>query len=389
MQRAFICGFFNFPRGSAGANYVQYLGKALQELGYQIIIISNINHKELAKKNKERNEFIIEEIKLSHNKVLHYLQYNYLISKITEHIFKKYSKNERDIFICYSTLPQIVTCVRRVAKRRNNICAACIVELYEKRDFSNSKKIGMYKNYKKVIDEEYPKFDILFPISSFIADYYKDNNLVIQVLPIMADPDEYNFYHKINTKKRKFIYPANGKVKDALPEMLKGISCLSDRELQFAEFHICGVSEEKIAGILETDVYKNLRNSIIVHDWLEYDELIKLYQSMDYLLMARTICQLTLANFPSKVPEVMCYGVIPVVSRVGDYTEFYLENGINSIIFDDCTPSACYKAIKTALALSDEKRNEMASAARKCAVERFGYKNWTSVINKTIKRAHK
>ena len=48
MNRVFICGAFNFPRGGAASNYVQYLGMALKECGYQVHIVST--------KNKEYRE---------------------------------------------------------------------------------------------------------------------------------------------------------------------------------------------------------------------------------------------------------------------------------------------------------------------------------------------
>lgn len=50
---------------------------------------------------------------------------------------------------------------------------------------------------------------------------------------------------------------------------------------------------------------------------MKYGELIGLYQEMHFLLLARGVSQMTLANFPSKVPETMCFGIVPIVSEVG------------------------------------------------------------------------
>ena len=89
---------------------------------------------------------------------------------------------------------------------------------------------------------------------------------------------------------------------------------------------------------------------------------------------------MTEANFPSKVPEIMCYGVIPVASRVGDYTRFYLKDGVDSIIMDGCSPEDIHAAISRCLALSPESLLDLSRNARLAAEKTFWYKNWTKKI---------
>ena len=45
-KRVFILGTPSFPRGSAGANYAQYLALALMECDYKVIIIGTGKNKE-------------------------------------------------------------------------------------------------------------------------------------------------------------------------------------------------------------------------------------------------------------------------------------------------------------------------------------------------------
>lgn len=110
---------------------------------------------------------------------------------------------------------------------------------------------------------------------------------------------------------------------------------------------------------------------------MEYDELVKLYQQMHFLILARDINEMTKANFPSKVPELMCYGVIPIVSRVGDYTKYYLVSDRNSIIMDGCSKEVIKEAIKRCLQMSCESINNMSRNARETAEEKFGI--WTGL----------
>ena len=223
--------------------------------------------------------------------------------------------------------------------------------------------------------------DLLFPISYHIRNQFPKTPAL--VLPIMADVTEFPFVPK-KMDVCRFILPANGMMKDALPEMLHGLALLTKEELSRLEFHFTGVTENQIKSILNGFEYEKIKNSVILHDWMKYENLISLYQNMHFLLLARDTNQMTLSNFPSKVPEVMTYGVVPVVSRVGDYTKYYLKDGVNSVVFEGCDANSCAKAIRRAMSFSEEEYIEISSKARECVERQFDYHNWTKKIKQAI-----
>lgn len=182
---------------------------------------------------------------------------------------------------------------------------------------------------------------------------------------------------------RKFIFPALGKMKDALTSMViaaQNILMLEDSRI---EVHFCGVKKEKVAEILKIRT-EELDSRMVFHPWMEYDELIKLYNSMHFLLMARSESQMTKANFPSKVPELMTYGVVPLASRVGDYTEFYLINGYNSFVFDGCEVNTITETMKKCLSLTDEELRCLSRNARVTVEKKFCYKAWVNPIKEFL-----
>ena len=139
--------------------------------------------------------------------------------------------------------------------------------------------------------------------------------------------------------------------------------------------------KRKLKNIWSPHEYDSLKDMLIVHKWMHYEELIELYQSMHFLVLAREENQMTLANFPSKVPEVMCYGVVPIVSRVGDYTKYYLEDNVNSLIFDGCTIDLCLEKIRKALSMTEGEIADLSLKARECAENKFDYRNWVGKIH--------
>lgn len=127
-------------------------------------------------------------------------------------------------------------------------------------------------------------------------------------------------------------------------------------------------------------IWEDVKELLVLHSWMEYSELLELYQQMDYLLIARESNRATLSNFPSKVPEMMAYGIIPVMTQVGDLPNLYLENGRDSILFDQCTVESCRDAIVQAVQMNKSERILMRENTCKKAMESFAYEKWADVI---------
>lgn len=392
-KRVIMCGHFDFPRGSASANYVQYLALAFVLLKYEMIIISNLNYDMLGSESiiSNGNMLLYKEIKLiphelSHIKIIHYLEYHYIEGRLFSKKFKQLNLTANDFVIIYSSHRAVNKSILRLKKRIGFKSISCIAELFAAENFSDKKQ---YKQYWDNINENISQSDVIFSISTYIADFFQKKGCKTFLLPIMADTQEYGVttLSLIKTKtfeKYKFIFPANGKMKDSLEIMLQGLLQLRDEELGKIEIHFCGITETILSWILSEAELQRLHSSIVVHRWMKYDRLVALYQQMHFLLLVRSISQMTLANFPSKVPEAMCYGVVPIASHVGDYTTYYLENGVNSIFIKKCSAEQCCESIRKALALTEKEYKDYSANARECAEEKFDFRIWAPRIAEVI-----
>ena len=389
MKKAIIMGIINFPRGSAPANYVQYLGLALQDLGYAVSVYSNVNEdcKELVKYNTyyEYKGMKVKPIIVSaHNKVLHFVKYNFLMGKIMADMLDECDLTDEDIVITYGNICLFQEKVFSKANKYGAKTFACITEHFPASHYKHGRFSPYYWRYCYTMAVSIPKAKNIFPISRHLQNYYEEKGCNTLLLPIMADPFEYEFVPKPNDGICRIVFPSNGFVKDALQKMLKGISSLSEKELQKVEIHFTGIGMEKLKENADDKFLCMIGKQVIIHSWLEYTELVALYQKMDYLLLAREDNQMTRANFPSKVPEVMCYGVVPIVSRVGDYTDLYLKDMYNSIVFDGCAAENILNALRVAINLPEDKKKELAQNARNTAEREFYYKNWENAISRFI-----
>ena len=104
-------------------------------------------------------------------------------------------------------------------------------------------------------------------------------------------------------------------MKDALEETIQAFALLRDEEVLKLEFHICGVGKLAKQIIKENKLENSPAGKIVIHEWMPYEELIDLYRRAHFMILARDISRMTLANFPSKIPETLSYGIIPIVPK--------------------------------------------------------------------------
>lgn len=385
MNRVFICGYFNFPRGGAAANYVQSFAKVFLRLGKNVIVISNINPNIKLEGNKYQ-EIQVENVQLREDKLGHYIDFNFLMGKYYEQILSGLSVDCSDLIIAYSRDSFILNSVLKIGKKVGAKTGVCLVEWFEKKDYGKWFRNVEYWKSQISFYRVNLKFDYIFPISTYIEGYYKKKNCKTFRLPSLVDTEEFEYNEKKITDKRIFIFPGNGKMKDALEETIQAFALLRDEEVLKLEFHICGVGKLAKQIIKENKLENSPAGKIVIHECMPYEELIDLYRRAHFMILARDISRMTLANFPSKIPETLSYGIIPICSRVGDYTKLYLMDGVNSLIMDGCDVQTILHGIRRALAMSDQDIINYSNKCRITAETKFDYKQWVKPLDKFLEK---
>lgn len=385
MKRIFMYSNCNFPRGSASANYLQYLGEAFIEIGYDVYLIANGSY-DKCQYNKEKHLHEYKKISFVKLKDKCNVLDKFINKLVPVREFKSFVKKrnpgKNDLIIVYSSDINKLKRLLKFAKHYDVKIIACIVEWFPKEFYQGNS----YKKYQEIFDKIYPRFNLLFPISHYIADYLESRGAKCFVLPIMADPYEYNVVKLSNFRVKKFLFIKNGRMKDCDNAIFDALNSMSLNEFKNLEFHFKGYKDTEVKGRILPKLWPLLGKHIITHGWMEYDELVNLYSDMTFLILPREKNQMTLANFPSKIPEVMCFGVIPIVSDVGDYTKFYLKNHVDSLYISECNGIECLNAIREATNLSDITIERMSKQAIKTAVERFDYRVWKEPIRNVLNK---
>ena len=388
MRTVYFLSCEDFPRSGAVSNYIQYFVCALAEAGYTVKLIARKSSASYAYFNDLVRNGKIEIIELPKKQKsdgkLAQIKNEWKYLKKLYQIINDQQAGKDSLLITYISLIWYLLPIIYLRKKKGYKLAACPVEHFPREHFCGKHGWINYKVYRLYYNHYLPRTDMCFAISSRIKESIDCQGGKAEVIPIMADTGEYAVKEKEFIGKYNIIFPANGMMKDALQEMLDAVAELDDTLSRRMEFHICGVRKSDVLKLLGEHAKDDMLNRIHIHDWMEYDELVLLYQSMHYMLLARPVNLMTESNFPSKVPEVMTHGVVPIASDVGDYTKYYLRNGENSIVFQGCNKECCKEALTCALQTPYVDYLQLSANARLCAESRFDFHNWSDKLRDII-----
>ena len=376
VNRIFICTHSQLPKGDANSNYIFHMALSLRLEKCKVIAIGR-------SKDTYRQVCDIDGIQC-----INLERKANVPAKVEGHLF--YGKRvvdellsmeicEDDYVIIYGGYVSLFKAIASKLKflKKGHVITS-VVEWPTKAQFKGGIFNPDYLLWRYVFYRMIPYWRKVITISSNLDKHFKKIGCCTFQLPPMIDYKGRAAGNKKSSSIIQFIYAGADTQKDAIGNMLASIAELPAEKRKQIEFHITSLAEEKARSILGDKkwILEKYSDIIKIHGWMEYKDLMYLYYSTDFLLLARETNQFTLSNFPSKVPEMMNYGIIPVCSKVGDYTELYLHNMVDSVIFDGASPKECAKAISQTIDLSAEERHRLSLNAMNTAKQRFDYRVW-------------
>lgn len=379
-KKVFIHSSDSFPHGAAQTNYIQYLALICKEAGYIPVMIVRPNGDYVdTQKSTYYMEMKIKPIIASGNKEVHDQQRKNGFSRERIRAMEESGIAMGDVVITFE-LGYNINYHRSLQKFCEKVgvkTIVCVLEYWGAEDFNTKEK---YEHFRYVADTLYLKYDGILVMSRAVEQHYKEKGKKVFLFPPFSECIPSNKIRK-SSKKYSFLIISN---KDSFESMIRAFADLGVSELSKIELHLCGVKEEHLRETIKYSEWKRLSNCVTIHPWMKYEKLHELYQQMHFLLIARAVCQRTLANFPSKVPETMTHGIVPIVSEVGDYTEYYLRDGKDSIFIKGDSVEETMRAIRKAIGMNMEEYERYSKKAYQTAWERFDYHRWIQQIKEML-----
>lgn len=372
MKRIFLCAERFFPRGDAGANRVLYIAKALQNKGWKVIVLS-IGKNE--KNNFNGTGYFYEGIQYE-NIVCNTVGKAQKVERLffnglkTVNLLKKYGLISTDKVYIYSSTAQYISAVMQYAKKCGAATAADVVEWHQPFQFKYGKFDPRYRSFMKCFNKLFVEAGNVIAISEMLKDHFEEKGCNVLKLPIYIEPSE-SFAYKPEEGKLNLIYPGNPYRKDSLEMMLEALNMLSSEERSKICLHLTGVTRQLLEQSVPGKEHLLDLECVQIHGWMEYQELMELYQSIDFAFIARPDNIVTRANFPSKVPELMNRGIPVIINSIGDIVHYLDENC--AFMIAKSNSESCAISIRMALAMGSEEKNKMHISAFHKAKDVFDY----------------
>ena len=381
-KRVYICADRRFPHGDAGGNRIEYMAHCMQSKGIQPVVIS------MSEDSAEYNGKLFLEYQgiLYHNVVLKCgkigitQQYFYLGIQVGR-VLKAADVAEGSVVIIYSSNPVFCSQVRKYIPARCKLVYD-VVEWFDDSCYKYGKLDPRFWVFQWCFNAVYPKSHGIIAISNNIEQYFLSLRKNVFRFPICLDVDKFSHVERTLLRDRvRLIYPGNPQNKDDIRTMINAIRQLDQKELEQIELHFTAVKKKTIECLLEEDfgILLELGNHVVFHDWMTYEELLRLYGSVDVLYMLRLDNLVTKSNFPSKVPELLSCGVAVMSNDIGDFFK-YLSDGVDAIKIESRDVSGCVDALRRYLNMDEKARKQMSEAAIRCAKAKFNYTGYAQEL---------
>lgn len=246
-KRVFIVGSPKFPRGTAGANYDQYVALSLMHAGWKVVILGRgdnnkdfqigdfFQYKGIVYENEPDSSFVKYGIDL----------------KFYKFAYDKYRITNKDYFIVRDLgwLPQ------RWLAKKCGLEHMCYVHFEDLRpeQFNLHLINPQYWSMQIKWHFKLSKMKKALPISEVLENIEHKYGCKTLRLPIMADPDEFGESKRtVKPDVLQFIYPGaklNG-CEDNILLMMEAFDALSNEEKAKVKLHITGATEDKLRAKL-------------------------------------------------------------------------------------------------------------------------------------------
>jgi len=371
-----------YPDKDASAHRTIGNGKALRELGYDVIFIG-------CRKGEKRN--IMETCEQFNGFDIYYFCEPDTQSQWSQYLFDFKPLKEildlKDVgaVILYNH-PAIST--KRILKychqKGVKVYADC-TEWYDPKGFSIHtaiKKADTWFRMKHVNK----RLDGIIAISSFLQNYYNKSGCNTICVPPLIDMEDTKWKTTVpdydNPDNIKLIYvgsPGAG-TKDKLGLILKVLNDVkSKRPAITFLLDIIGMDVEQFKEVFKED--PSVYDFVTFHGRLPNIEALDYLKRADYTIFLRDNNLICTAGFPTKFSESIACGT-PVLTNLTSDLGIYLQKGKNGFALDMSSYSGLMESIYEALTVSREQINNMKEW---CRNERtFDYHSFVGEFSKML-----
>ena len=379
-----ICGTPLFPDGNAMSLRQQTIGKLLLANEYDVEIIGftltcmnspnilNDIHYRLYPKCAKTVILKVKELYFFNKFVTNYLLEN---------------RNVPDLILVTELFPYLFTWVKVFSNNHNVTCLHDCVEYYSlDQVFGDIKYLISYLfaliRIKLLVDHSIS----VISISSYLNTYFSNRNILSFRLPVIMDKTLFCTMSKAESDTiLRISYAGSPGRKDYLKEIITAIRGLTIEEKAQIDFTLMGIDQNTLAKLCCLS-YKDITTMDCLHTLgrVPRNEVIQHLNETDFTILIRSsTARYAKAGFPTKVVESLMSST-PVILNMTSDLGMYLKDGYDCIEVEHEDSESIARALRRALTLTPEQKDQMKKNARKTAEENFDYRLYIEEFGKFI-----
>jgi len=354
-NRILYIGDFSLPKGSAAAKRVMTIADCLTKKGYEVSFVDYFFY------GKKRvlssiSEYIVYGMRGDRNSLLDEFIYRNQITRIKRLIKVKSPK----FIICYNYPSLALSKLIKFCKKKNIYIISDCTEWYKKENNSSIrnliKNFDTYNRMKKVNNH----LNGIICVSKYLADYYSKSNVKCVVIPTVSKSLN-NTVKKIFNKELVFIFYGDcGKhfSKERLDIVIYAFSELYNSGYKF-KLLVIGHTRSDLENYgLKQEAYPFL----VCLQKISNDDVFNILPSCDFTIIPREKGINSIAGFPTKLSESFSVGVPVIVTKVGDMSNYVIDD-VNGYIVDNCDKISFKKKLIKIFSLSSNKLSSLIKGA--------------------------
>ena len=384
-MRILIVTIDQFPYGDAGSVRLLSFCKILKDLGHEVIVIGQADSQPYISNSYQGFEYIsLRSVSKKYSsRLMNYIGHKTRLKKA----IAKFSESQKIDSILITLLPiNSLFYLKRLARKNGIKLYHDSVEWFSPQNF----KWG-YLSFFYLINELWNRVLIdqqfsVISISSFLNNHFNARKIHSIRIPVILDTHEIAFQKLNNSDKLMILYAGSPAKKDYLKEVIEGMSLLNEDELNQIKLNILGANLHQLTNQcgVNPDHIKKCKESLQIIGRIQREEVIKYLHNADFTVLLRSSeLRYAKAGFPTKIAESLATAT-PVICNLTSDLGLYLKDGKNSIIVESSTAQSFVIALRKALALSKDEKQEMCHIARQTAKMHFDFNSYTKQLEKFL-----
>ena len=268
-----------------------------------------------------------------------------------------------------------------------------VVEHYQPYQYKWGNRSPFYLTYSFLFNKIYPLSGKLIGISQYLCEYFRTPTCKTLLVPVLYEVKSSTYSHCISESKSyeskqilRLLYSGNPGKKEDVSTMLRSVHEFNHfNSGTSAEIHFTGTSRARL--LKETNVsaidISILDSCAVFHEFYPYDDLIGTYKQMHFLFFVREATLSNLANYPTKLIELMALGIPPIISDVGDYGTLIVD-GHNGFKIKESCPLSVARILQAATSLSCWEYALMRTNAAQTIENNNDYKLYSRALDEFI-----